>query len=218
MAVGGGRRGFAGPAVGAAVFVFMRDTLSSWTEDWLVYSGVIFIVLVMFPPNGIVGVFQRRRGLARRDGVGARVTTRSAGTPAPATVERPPGAQGEVLLEVEDLAKHFGALTAVDGVSLGVPRGELRSIIGPNGAGQTTLFNVLTGLLPADRGHARFRSTAITGRLPHAIVAAGVSRPFPVISIFPSLPGFQNVRIAAQAKHRCRFAMLADPGSFADLN
>src|SRR3989454_2538639 len=73
----------------------MRDTLSSWTENWLVYFGVIFIAFVMFSPNGIVGVFQRLRGLARRDGVGARVTTRSAGTPAPATVERPPGAQGE---------------------------------------------------------------------------------------------------------------------------
>src|SRR5207253_2855698 len=106
----------------------------------------------------------------------------------------------------------------VDGVSLGVPRGELRSIIGPNGAGKTTLFNVLTGLLPADRGHARFRSTAITGRLPHAIVAAGVSRSFQIISIFHALTVFENVRIAAQAKHGCRFAMLADAGSFADLN
>jgi len=218
MTLVGGMRSFVGPAVGAAVFVFMRDTLSSWTENWLVYFGVIFIAFVMFSPNGIVGVFQRLRGLARRDGEGARVTTRSAGTPAPATVERPPGAQGEVLLEVEDLAKHFGALTAVDGVSLGVPRGELRSIIGPNGAGKTTLFNVLTGLLPADRGHARFRSTAITGRLPHAIVAAGVSRSFQIISIFHALTVFENVRIAAQAKHRCRFAMLADAGSFADLN
>src|SRR2546426_1095185 len=218
MTLVGGMRSFVGPAVGAAVFVFMRDTLSSWTENWLVYFGVIFIVFVMFSPNGMVGVFQRLRGLARRDGVGARVTTRSAGTPAPATVERPPGGQGEGLLEVEDLAKHFGALTAVDGVSLGVPRGELRSIIGPNGAGKTTLFNVLTGLLPADRGHARFRSTAITGRLPHAIVAAGVSRSFQIISIFHALTVFENVRIAAQAKHRCRFAMLADAGSFADLN
>src|SRR5256885_17271355 len=115
----------------------------------------------MSPPTATGGVCGVRGGGGRGAGVGARVRPRSAGTPAPATVERPPGAQGEVLLEVEDLAKHFGALTAVDGVSLGVPRGELRSIIGPNGAGKTTLFNVLTGLLPADRGHAPFRSTAI---------------------------------------------------------
>src|SRR3989475_557881 len=103
------------------------------------------------------------------------------------------------------------------GVSLGVPRGELRSIIGPNGAGKTTLFNVLTGLLPADRGQARFRATTITALLPHEIVASGVSRSFQIISIFHALTVFENVRIAAQAKRRCRFAMLADAGSFADL-
>ncbi len=218
MTLVGGMRSFVGPAVGAAVFVFMRDTLSSWTENWLVYFGVIFIAFVMFSPNGIVGVFQRLFGLARRDPMGAGVTTPSAGAPAPATAERSPRPQGEALLEVEDLAKHFGALAAVDGVSLAVPRGELRSIIGPNGAGKTTLFNVLTGLLPADRGQARFCAAAITGLLPHQIVAAGVSRSFQIISIFHALTVFENVRIAAQAKHRCRFAMLTDAGSYADLN
>jgi len=218
MTLVGGMRSFVGPAVGAAVFVFMRDTLSSWTENWLVYFGVIFIAFVMFSPNGIVGVFQRLFGLARRDPMGAGVTTPSAGAPAPATAERSPRPQGEALLEVEDLAKHFGALAAVDGVSLAVPRGELRSIIGPNGAGKTTLFNVLTGLLPADRGQARFCAAAITGLLPHQIVAAGVSRSFQIISIFHALTVFENVRIAAQAKHRCRFATLTDAGNYADLN
>jgi len=150
--------------------------------------------------------------------MGAGVTTPSAGAPAAAPAERSPRPRGEALLEVEDLAKHFGALAAVDGVSLAVPRGELRSIIGPNGAGKTTLFNVLTGLLPADRGQARFCAAAITGLLPHQIVAAGVSRSFQIISIFHALTVFENVRIAAQAKHRCRFAMLTDAGSYADLN
>src|SRR5207302_10260616 len=101
MTLVGGMRSFVGPAVGAAVFVFMRDTLSSWTENWLVYFGVIFIAFVMFSPNGIVGVFQRLRGLARRDGEGARVTTRSPATPAPATGERPPGARAEPPLEAQ---------------------------------------------------------------------------------------------------------------------
>src|SRR5207249_10475588 len=140
----------------------------------------------------------------------------SAGGPAPATAGRSPRPQGEALLEVEDLAKHFGALAAVDGVSLAVPRGELRSIIGPNGAGKTTLFNVLTGLLPADRGQARFRATTITALLPHQIVASGVSRSFQIISIFHALTVFDNVRIAAQAKRRWRFAMLGDSGRFTD--
>ena len=218
MTLVGGMRSFVGPAVGAAVFVFMRDTLSSWTENWLVYFGVIFVAFVMFSPNGIVGVWARLRGLARRPRA-RRGATRPAPAPAPASPPpRPTAPRGEVLLEVEDLALHFGALAAVDGVSLQVPRGELRSIIGPNGAGKTTLFNVLTGLLPADRGQARFRATTITRLLPHRIVASGVSRSFQIISIFHALTVFENVRIAAQAKHRARFAMLADAGSFTDLN
>ena len=218
MTLVGGMRSFVGPAVGAAVFVFMRDTLSSWTENWLMYFGVIFIAFVMFSPNGIVGVWDRLRGLARPGptpvtppaGVAEAVVDETAGQPA--------AHDGEVLLEVERLTKRFGALAAVDGASFQVRRGELRSIIGPNGAGKTTLFHLLTGLVPADSGAATFRGAAITGLLPHLIVARGVGRSFQIISIFQALTVFENVRIAAQAKHRCRFAMFADAGSFADLN
>jgi ABC-type branched-subunit amino acid transport system ATPase component/ABC-type branched-subunit amino acid transport system permease subunit len=216
MTLVGGMRSFVGPAVGAAVFVFMRDTLSSWTQNWLIYFGVIFIAFVMFSPNGIVGVAERLRGLRRRADVAADAPP-AAAVAAPAAAPGPAAAV-ETLLDVRGLTRRFGALAAVDGASFQVRRGELRSIIGPNGAGKTTLFNLLTGLLPADGGEARFRGTAITALLPHRIVALGVSRSFQIISVFHALTVGENVRIAAQAKHRCRFAMLADSRSFADLN
>src|SRR2546427_1642375 len=81
MTLVGGMRSFVGPAVGAAVFVFMRDTLSSWTENWLVYFCVIFIVFVMFLPHGVVGGFPRLRGPPPPGGGGARLPSSSAGAP-----------------------------------------------------------------------------------------------------------------------------------------
>ena len=69
--------------------------------------------------------------------------------------------------DTDDVVVAFGALRAVDGVSLFVPRGERRAIIGPNGAGKTTLFNAITGVSAADQRHDR-RSTATTSRTPAA--------------------------------------------------
>ncbi len=214
MTLVGGMRSFVGPAVGAAVFVFMRDTLSSWTENWLVYFGVIFIAFVMFSPNGIVGVVQRLRGL-RRDAAAPAATP--AATPAPAAEAPVPRTEGRPLLDVRGIMKFFGGLAAVNDASFGVGRGELHSVIGPNGAGKTTLFNVLTGLLPADGGEARFDGTVITGLPPHRVVAHGVSRSFQIISVFQALSVFENVRLAVQAKHPRRFAMLADSARLTDV-
>ena len=215
MTLVGGMRSFVGPAVGAAVFVFMRDTLSSWTENWLVYFGVIFIAFVMFSPNGIVGVVQRLRGLRRGAAAPAPAEARAA-TPAPAAPAPVTRDDGRPLLEVDGVTKYFGGLAAVDGASFGVKRGELRSVIGPNGAGKTTLFNVVTGLLAPDGGEARFEGAVITGLPPHRVVARGVSRSFQIISVFQSLSVFENVRLAVQAKHPRRFAMLTDSTRLTD--
>jgi ABC-type branched-subunit amino acid transport system ATPase component/ABC-type branched-subunit amino acid transport system permease subunit len=219
MTLVGGMRSFIGPAVGAAVFVFMRDTLSSWTENWLVYFGLIFITFVMFSPNGIVGVCERLRGRWPRAGDGP-AEAALAVAPASRPLPSPPGppTDGERLLDVAGVTKSFGGLAAVDHASFHVRRGELRSVIGPNGAGKTTLFNVLTGLLTADGGQARFNGAAITGLLPHQVVARGVSRSFQIISVFQALTVFENVRIAVQAKHPRRFAMLADAARLSDVN
>jgi ABC-type branched-subunit amino acid transport system ATPase component len=197
----------------------MRDTLSSWTENWLIYFGVIFVVFVMFSPNGIIGLVRRLRGARDESGATPAVADAPAASLAAAPAPVGDGARGEeVLLDVRDVMKHFGGLPAVDRATFQVRRGELRSIIGPNGAGKTTLFNVLTGLLAADGGRARFRDKDLTGLAPHRIVTAGVSRSFQIISVFQALTVLDNVRIAAQAKHPRRFAMLADAARFTDLD
>src|SRR5204862_1757675 len=114
MTLVGGMPSFVGPAVGAAVFVFMRDTLSSWTENWLVYFGVIFIAFVMFSPNGIVGVVQRLRGLRRGAAAPAPAEARAA-TPAPAAPAPVTRDDGRPLVAVDGGTKYCGGLAAVDG-------------------------------------------------------------------------------------------------------
>ena len=67
------------------------------------------------------------------------------------------------ILEVINVSKRFGGLTAVKDVSFSLQPGELTGVLGPNGAGKTTLFNLLTGFIAADTGSIRFEGTGITG-------------------------------------------------------
>ena len=82
------------------------------------------------------------------------------------------------LLEARDIGKAFGAVKAVDGVSLSVAPGEIASVIGPNGAGKTTLFNALSGFSPADRGSVILDGRDITHLSPNRIARLGLVRTF----------------------------------------
>jgi branched-chain amino acid transport system ATP-binding protein len=73
----------------------------------------------------------------------------------------------EPALRTENLTKRFGGLTAVDNLNLSIPSGRLHAIIGPNGAGKTTFFNLVSGLLAADKGRVFFKGRDITGLQPH---------------------------------------------------
>jgi branched-chain amino acid transport system ATP-binding protein len=113
----------------------------------------------------------------------------------------------EPVLETIGLAKSFGALRAVDDVSLTVAQGEVHALIGPNGAGKTTLIGQITGEITPDRGRVRFEGRDITA-LPTAERARlGLARSFQITSIFPSFTAEGNVALAVQATepHSFRF-------------
>jgi len=101
------------------------------------------------------------------------------------------------LLQTTDLVKQFGGLTAVDGVTLGVERGDVQAIIGPNGAGKTTFINCVSGLLDPTSGTVEFDGEDITGMPPHETVQEGISKSFQTASIFPTMTVEENVQIAA---------------------
>jgi branched-chain amino acid transport system ATP-binding protein len=105
------------------------------------------------------------------------------------------------LLSTEHLTKSFGALTAVNDVTLAVEQGSLHSVIGPNGAGKTTFFNLLTGQLTPTSGRIVFDGRDIAGTPPHAIAHLGIARSFQRTSIFPTLSLLDNVWLAAFARH-----------------
>ncbi len=104
------------------------------------------------------------------------------------------------LVRTERLTKAFGALTAVDEVSLEVEEGSLHSVIGPNGAGKTTLFSLLGGQLPPTSGRIVFDGRDITGTPAHRVSHLGIARSFQRTTIFPSLSIGDNVWLAAFAR------------------
>ena len=122
------------------------------------------------------------------------------------------------LLETENLTKSFGALSAVNGVSLAVEARTLHSIIGPNGAGKTTLFNLLTGTLRPTSGRILFDDKEITGTPAHRIAHLGLARSFQRTNVFPGFSLLDNVWVAAFACRRSwRGLMWRPAGRYPDL-
>jgi branched-chain amino acid transport system ATP-binding protein len=102
------------------------------------------------------------------------------------------------LLEIDEVAKSFGSLPAVDGVSFEVQAGEIFGIAGPNGSGKSTLFNVVTGIpFGPDRGRVRFDGVEIQGLRGDRIARLGLARTFQRETSFDSLTVFENAVIAA---------------------
>ncbi len=99
-------------------------------------------------------------------------------------------------LEIRGLTKHFGGIRAVDGVDLGLGEGELVGLIGPNGSGKTTVFNLLTGFYRPDAGSITFGGKSLVGVSPHRVNRLGIARTFQNIRLFRNLTVMDNVRIA----------------------
>jgi ABC-type uncharacterized transport system ATPase subunit len=106
------------------------------------------------------------------------------------------------LLEVRGVTKDFGGLQVLRGVDLAIGPRELRCIIGPNGCGKTTLFNVITGAFPPGAGRVMFRGQDITGLPPHLIARRGIGRKFQVPGIYPTLSVAENLEVPLVARFK----------------
>jgi len=114
----------------------------------------------------------------------------------------------ETALVLEKIVVAFGALRAVDDVSISVKRGERRAIIGPNGAGKTTLFNAITGVFPPTSGRITFEGQDVTRMPAQKRARMGMSRTFQITNLFPTMTVDENMQLALRGTSRSKFSML----------
>ncbi|TMG33126.1 MAG: ABC transporter ATP-binding protein [Chloroflexi bacterium] len=104
------------------------------------------------------------------------------------------------LLKIESLTKRFGGVGAVDDCSPEVASGSITGLIGPNGSGKTTVFNLVTGFIPKDSGSVSFKARTIDGLGPDRIYALGIGRTFQLARIFPRLTALENMLVPVRRK------------------
>ena len=104
------------------------------------------------------------------------------------------------VLQVQDLAKSYGGVHAVRGVSFDVGKGEVVALIGPNGAGKTTTFNMLNGQIRPDAGSVSLAGSDVTGLAPRALSRRGVGRTFQIAATFASMTVAENVEVALMSQ------------------
>ena len=102
-----------------------------------------------------------------------------------------------VLLQLQAVSKHYGALKAVDNVNVAVDGGEALAVIGPNGAGKTTLFNLITGDTAATAGRIEFDGSDMTSMPPHARSRLGIGRSHQIPHPFANMSVFENLLVGA---------------------
>lgn len=97
------------------------------------------------------------------------------------------------ILVTSGLSKHFAGIRALDKLDITIEEGQIHGLIGPNGSGKTTFFNVVAGILPATEGEVYFDSTDITSLSPHIITKLGIARTFQRAVVMPMLSCLENV-------------------------
>ena len=197
-----------GPFIGALIFVLLR----TFTLDFLVAIGLDgnrfrlliglgFLVIVLFSPDGIVGLWERWRGRGERHRRG-----RAEAAAMDSVAQRLSAVGAGAALELRGVTRLFGALAALTDVTLTVRPGERRAVLGSNGAGKTTLFNCITGDFPPTSGTIRFFGEDVTHFPPYERIRRGLRRTYQISALFPGLTVHDNVYLACCGVSRSRFS------------
>lgn len=104
------------------------------------------------------------------------------------------------ILEIGNVTKNFGGLTALEDVSFSVREGQIKSLLGPNGAGKTTLYNIVTGIHSVTDGAVWFLGERIDGSKPHVIARKGIARTFQNVELFENMSVIENVMMGRHVR------------------
>jgi ABC-type branched-subunit amino acid transport system ATPase component/ABC-type branched-subunit amino acid transport system permease subunit len=221
MVVIGGMHSFLGPALGAIFYVIFREFLSLWTPDWLLYFGLLFVVFVIFSPEGLVGVGRRLMAPWRPEPVeAAAMAARTIDKDArlPGFLSEAGAVPSNPVLDCKGLVKYFGGIHAVDGVDLAVRPATIHALIGPNGAGKTTAFNLISGMFPPNAGEIRLFEERVDGHPAYEITQRGLARSFQITNLYKRLTIEENIRLGVQGKHPKRMSGLVEAHGIEDIN
>lgn len=120
-------------------------------------------------------------------------------------------------LALQSISKHFGALKAVEQVSMDIQQGERRAVIGPNGAGKTTLFHVVSGVLPPTAGSIHVFGHDVTNVPTHRRIGLGMARTFQITNLFRKLTVEHNVVLALQGLKPTKMVMFRPLSAYKDM-
>jgi ABC-type branched-subunit amino acid transport system ATPase component/ABC-type branched-subunit amino acid transport system permease subunit len=196
----GGRATLWGPVLGAFIIEWLNETSNNefggGNTRLLIFGGLLALV-VLFLPQGIipsVGSFvERWRSRGKAGLAGERLSgidLRERAIPPPPAAAQ---ASDTALLEVKGLEKRFGGVHAVDGASFSVPHGSITALIGPNGSGKTTVFNLIGGTMAPQAGEVWFDGQRIDGKPPWQRAHLGLGRTFQITRLFSEMTVLENV-------------------------
>ncbi|MEA2322752.1 MAG: branched-chain amino acid transport system ATP-binding protein livM [Solirubrobacteraceae bacterium] len=196
----GGRGTLWGPVLGAFIIEplneFANQSLGGGNSRLLIFGGLMALV-VLFMPQGIVPAAGAWLEGRRRRGEDAVVGARLGAPLVMRERDEAPGghaaAAGRTLLEVNGLERRFGGVRAVDGCSFAVPAGSITALIGPNGSGKTTVFNLIDGMMRPSAGEVRFDGQRIDGLRPWRRAHLGIGRTFQITRLFGDMTVLENV-------------------------
>jgi len=166
---------------------------------------LILMLLMIFRPQGILP--EHSGLLGKRDRVDeAKREERETGPSA--TITQVSDNVRKPVLELRGLSKSFGGLEAVKDVTIQLPFGKITGLIGPNGCGKTTIFNLITGYLQPDKGEVLVDGKEITGQPPYRVVRNGLARSWQDVRVFNGMSALENVLVGFQNQSGEKLALL----------